>query len=72
MNNVAYIRAVLSAFSCSELESMNITSLEVAYRAQCYEGEVLSIRKRIVDNGMEIGVVKEDGKTATTLSITCG
>lgn len=72
MNNVAYIRAVLSAFSCKELEDMNITELEIAYKAQCYEGEVLSIRRRYTANGIELGVVKEDGKTATVMQIICG
>lgn len=72
MNNVAYIRAMLSAFSCKELESLDISELEIAYRAQCFEGEVLSIRRRNVEDGIEIGVVKEDGKTATVMQIICG
>lgn len=72
MNNVAYIRAMLSAFSCKELESLDISELEIAYRAQCFEGEVLSIRRRNVEDGIEIGVVKEDGKTATVIQIICG
>lgn len=70
MNNVAYIRAVLSAFSCKELENMSISELEIAYRAQCYEGESISIRRRRVENVLEIGVLKEDGKTAATLRLT--
>ncbi len=69
MNNVAYIRAVLSAFTCKEIEEMNISELEIAYRVQCYEGEVLSIRKRMAENGVEIGIVKKDGKTAAVLSL---
>lgn len=69
MNNVAYIRAILSSFSCKELDDMNISELEIAYRMQCYEGETLSFRKRTVEDGMEIGVIKEDGKTATVLRI---
>lgn len=69
MNNVAYIRAVLSAFSCKEIEDMNISEIEIAYRTQCYEGETLSIRKRDIENGMEIGIIKEDGKAAAVLSI---
>ena len=72
MNNVAYIRAMLSAFSCKELGSLDISELEIAYRAQCFEGEVLSIRRRNVEDGIEIGVVKEDGKTATVMQIICG
>lgn len=69
MNNVAYIRTVLSAFTCKELEEMNINEIEITYRAQCYEGEILSIRRRDVENGIEIGVIKEDGITAAVLSV---
>lgn len=69
MNNVAYIRAVLSAFSCSELDKMDISEIEIAYKAQCFEGEELSIRKRQGDNCVEIGVLKSDGTVAATLII---
>lgn len=72
MNNVAYIRAVLSAFSCKEIEDFNIREVEVAYRLQCFEGEKLSVFKRDTDDGFEIGIIKEDGKTATTIKFICG
>lgn len=69
MNNVAYIRAFFSAFSCKEIEEMDLTSLEIIYRIQCFEGEVLSIRKRTSEDGMELGAVKEDGKCAAYLKL---
>lgn len=69
MNNVAYIRAFLSAFSCKELEDMNITELEISYRTQCFEGETLSLRMRKSEDFTELGAVKEDGKCAAVLRI---
>lgn len=69
MNNVAYIRAVLCAFSCEEIVKMNISSVEIAYRLQCYEGEVLSIRRRNTEDGMEIGVIKADGTCGAVLKL---
>ena len=69
MNNVAYIRALLSAFSCDELDKLNISEIEISYRVQCFEGEVLSLRKRQVDDGMELGFVKEDGTAAAVMKI---
>lgn len=72
MNNVAYIRAVLSSFTCKEIEDMSIRQVEVAYRLQCYEGEKLSVRRRNTEDGIEIGIIKEDGKTATTMKLVCG
>ena len=67
MNNVAYIRAVLNAFSCKEIEDMNITEFEAVYRSQCFEGEHLTFKKRVTENGMEIGIIKEDGTTASVI-----
>lgn len=71
MNNVAYVRAVLGAFSTREVEDMDISEMEIAYRLQCFEGENLTLRKRTAENGMEIGVIKQDGKTAAVVRITC-
>ena len=70
MNNVAYIRAMLSAFTCAELSAMNIKEIEIAYRSQCYEGEVLSVRRRITEDGMEIGFVKADGTCGAVLKLS--
>ena len=67
MNNVAYIRAVLNTFSCKEIEDMNITEFEAVYRSQCFEGEHLTFKKRVTENGMEIGIIKEDGTTASVI-----
>ena len=67
MNNVAYIRALMSAFSCLELDAMNISEIEIAYRLQCFEGEVLSICKRACEDGTDIGFLKEDGSVAAVL-----
>lgn len=64
MNNVAYVRVMLSAFSCRELEQMNISEAEVFFRAQCYEGEKLSLRIKRQDDRFEIGILKENEKTA--------
>lgn len=69
MNNVAYIRAVLSAFTCEELEKMNINEIEIAYRQQCYEGEMLSICRRDAEDGVGIGVIKPDGNCGAVLRI---
>ena len=70
MNNVAYIRAMLCAFSTQEIAQMDIKEMEIAYRLQCFEGEVLSIRRRDAENGVEIGIIKEDGTTAAVLKIS--
>lgn len=70
MNNVAYIRMVLSAFTCEELDKMAIKEIEIAYKAQCYEGETLSVRRCVTQSGMEIGVLKADGTCAAVLKLS--
>ncbi|MBQ9846097.1 MAG: hypothetical protein IJO54_08480 [Oscillospiraceae bacterium] len=71
MNNVAYIRASLSAFSVKEIEVMNITDIEAVYRIQCFEGEKLTICARKEGNAVDMGIIKEDGKTAAVIRFIC-
>lgn len=69
MNNVAYVRAVLRAFTCNEIDKMNITEADITYRLQCYEGETLTLKQRDIDGGCEIGIIKEDGTTAAVITL---
>ena len=64
MNNAAYVRAIFSAFSCDELQNSNIREIDVAFRAQCYENDKLSIVYRTGNDFIDMGVVREDGKVA--------
>ncbi len=67
MNNVAYIRCALSAFTVKEIEYMNITEVEAVYRIQCFEGEKLTLRMRKEEKAVDIGIIKEDRKTAAVV-----
>ncbi len=69
MNNVAYVRAVLGAFTCDEIDKMNIAEADITYRLQCYEGETLTLKQRDIDGGCEIGIIKEDGTTAAVITL---
>ena len=42
MNNIAYIRAFERFFSTKEWEALNIKSMEVHFKNQCYEGDTLT------------------------------
>ena len=72
MNNVAYIRAVLGAFTTKEIEDMKIKEIEVAYKLQCYEGEKLTFLVKKEENIREIGVIKQDETTACVVRFVCG
>ena len=46
MNNAAYPRALFGAFSAKELEAMQARSIDLIFRAPCYEGEKLDFYKK--------------------------
>lgn len=71
MNNAAYVHAIFGAFSCQELAEMPIREMDVLFRAPCFEGDRLSIRRRDTGEGPEIGILREDGKTAVAAKIFC-
>lgn len=71
MNNAAYVHAIFGAFSCQERAGMSIREMDVLFRAPCYEGDLLSIRRREAPDGPEIGILREDGSTAVAAKIFC-
>lgn len=70
MNNVQYIRVVMGAFSSAQLADMDIAEVDIAYKNQCYEGELLTLKKKNVENGFEIGIIKADSTAGAIAKIT--
>ena len=64
MNNVAYLRMLMDAFSVSEQEKMRITEMEILFCMPCFEGEELDVLRRRTDFGYEFGVRRPDGRYA--------
>ena len=64
MNNTAYIRLLLSTFSTAELAAMEIHEAEISYRRACFEGESLSVYRRLEEDAWFFEVRKPDGETA--------
>ena len=56
MNNVAYPRAVLGAFSCAELDALSPKGIEVLFKRPCFEGDRLVFRKKEDENAIGIRV----------------
>ncbi len=69
MNNSAYIRAFMGIFSCESLADSPIKEIEIAYKAQSYEGETLTIRKREAEDAYEYAMIKPDSTVATILRV---
>ncbi len=70
MNNVAYVRALLSAFTTSQLANADIKQVELNYKSQCFEGDELSIRIKKSEDGFIARFVKEN-TVAVTVSVIC-
>jgi len=64
MNNVAYLRAIINSFSVAELESMEISEMEIMYMMPCFESDRLEIMRRRTDFGYEFGVRRPDKRYA--------
>jgi len=64
MNNVAYLRMLTDSFSVAELESMDVSEMEIMFYTPCFEGEQLDVLRRKTDYGWEFGVRKPNGRYA--------
>ena len=70
MNNAAYIRALFSLFSTKELNDNNVKKIDITYKNQSYEGEILTIKVRKTDDGaFEYGMIKPDNTVAAVVRI---
>lgn len=70
LNNAIYPRIFLGAFSLEELSNLNITDAEINFRSPCFEGDLLTIKKRIGEGFIDLGLIKENGKISATMRLT--
>ena len=61
MNNAAYPRALLGSLSNAEQRAMNIRSMDVIFRAPCFEGEKLTLSRRSGGEGLDLRMAGERG-----------
>ena len=69
MNNAAYLRAILGAFSNEQLRELRIGRMDVIFRSSCYEGETLTLQRKPAEGGLILRFMKEDASTALLLRI---
>ena len=60
MNNAAYVKALMGFFSNTELESMDIRSMEVLFKAPCFEGDELKVFRRSTETGWDLKMARRD------------
>lgn len=69
MNNVAYLRAFLGLVSVEEQKTMPQAGVEIVFRAPCFEGDVLTVRRRVTETGWELAALRPDGTPAVFLKL---
>lgn len=61
MNNVAYARLALDSFSVKELNAGRLVSFEIAFKAQCFEGEEIKVFRKEENGKYFVSGIKVDG-----------
>ena len=64
MNNIAYLRAVLGVLPGKELAAFPQGEIEIVFRTPCFEGELLTVRRRETETGWELAALNGDGTPA--------
>lgn len=72
MNNVAYVRAIVNAFSVKEWKKLDVRQMDVIFRASAHEGDVLRLQKRRSGNVMDLRGALPDGGTSVLARLTLG
>lgn len=58
MNNAAYPRALFGAFFTGELDARKIRSVDLIFRAPCYEGQALAFYKKEADSALDLKIAR--------------
>ncbi len=69
MNNVAYVRAALDAFSVRELTELTVSAVTVRYGDPCREGDVITVAKQTAGDGFRLAVLKEGGRVSSSVNL---
>jgi acyl-ACP thioesterase len=60
MNNVAYVTALAGSFSTEEWDRLPKHTVDVLFRASCFEGEALEFRKKETEGGVQVRLSRGD------------
>ena len=72
MNNVAYVRAIVNAFTVKEWKRMDVRQMDVIFRASAHEGDALRFQKRQSGDTLDIRGSLPDGKTIVLCRMRLG
>lgn len=71
MNNVAYVRAIVDAFSVKEWHALGVKRMDVIFRASAHEGDLLQFQKRRDGHTLDIRGSLPDGTTIVMARLIC-
>lgn len=63
MNNAAYLRAMLGRFDTAQLAALDISQIDLVFRAPCFESDELELYSRAGEAGLDLAFFRE-GKPA--------
>ena len=69
MNNVAYVRAMLDAFSVRELNELPVSWIEIRYGDPSRENDAITIAKKQAENGFRLAVLKPNGRVSASMRL---
>lgn len=69
VNNISYIKMAMDCFTCSEAEKLNISSFEMNFKRQCFEGDTFSLYRKGDGQGYYIEAADSSGIKIFTASI---
>ena len=72
MNNVAYVRAIVNAFSTEQWHRMGVRQMDVVFRSSAHEGDLLRFQKRRTGDCLDIRGILPDGVTCVLARLTVG
>ena len=72
MNNVAYVRAIVDAFSVKEWKKLDVKQMDVIFRASAHEGDELQFQQRRDGHVLDIRGSLPGGETIVLSRIICG
>ena len=71
MNNVAYVRAIVDAFSVSQWHDLKVKRMDVIFRASAHEGDTLQFQSRRDGDALDVRVSLPDGTTVILARLIC-
>ena len=60
MNNVAYVTALAGSFSTEEWDRLPKHTVDILFRASCYEGDRLAFSRKETDRGVQVRLARGD------------